>query len=237
MKKATLLVTVLIFAGLFAVLLYEAPAHALPIWGSDASEELTGSRNSLAGEGVDATQQWDNGGFTIEWDISQGSDDLWTYIYTVTADTKDLSHFILEVTDDEYPFNIFDGTSLPYEGPYRYDSGTSSSSNPLMPNPIYGVKFDFGDTEVTYTMVTDSAPVYGVFYTKDGKDGSGVYDVVAWSTALNSGDYKVNESLTTTDFIVRPDGAPIPEPSTVLLVGTGLLGIIGFGRKRLNKKA
>ena len=30
---------------------------------------------------------------------------------------------------------------------------------------------------------------------------------------------------------------PVPEPSTILLVGTGLLGIIGFGRKRLNKKA
>lgn len=31
--------------------------------------------------------------------------------------------------------------------------------------------------------------------------------------------------------------APVPEPSTILLVGTGLLGIMGFGRKRLNKKA
>ena len=33
------------------------------------------------------------------------------------------------------------------------------------------------------------------------------------------------------------DNAPVPEPSTILLVGTGLLGIIGFGRKRFNKKA
>ena len=32
-------------------------------------------------------------------------------------------------------------------------------------------------------------------------------------------------------------GAPVPEPSTVMLVGTGLLGIIAFGRRRLNKKA
>lgn len=27
------------------------------------------------------------------------------------------------------------------------------------------------------------------------------------------------------------------QTATILLVGTGLLGIIGFGRKRLNKKA
>ena len=32
-------------------------------------------------------------------------------------------------------------------------------------------------------------------------------------------------------------GTPVPEPSTVMLVGAGLLGMIAFGRKRLNKKA
>lgn len=225
MKKIVKSMVWLIFSFL-VMSLTAIPAKALPIWGSDASGELIGGRTSPAASGVDATQQWDNGGFTLDWAISQGDDDLWTYIYDVTGDTKGISHLILEVTEDDDPFIIYDGTSLPYEGPVEW---SLSRSNPLMPNPIYGVKFDFGDTIVRYTMITDRAPVYGVFYAKDGTDGG--VDVVAWSNALNSSDYKTNEVLTVTDFIVRPDGiTSIPDPAAVFLLGSACL--IGFAAAR-----
>ena len=235
MKLATYLKFVIL---IFFLCLSSLSANAA-VWGSSAHDELISSRSSnMAGgssNGVTATSPWDDGGFDISWDIRQANG-IWTYVYTVNvvedADkVKEVSHFILEVTNDGEQFDILPGSDSPHEGPQWWDE---SGSNPNMPNPIYGVKFDYGGGVVTYTMVTDRAPVYGVFYAKDGRH-SGT-PVVAWVNALNYEDYQTNELLTEMDFIVRPDGVEgngngeVPAPSTIILFGSSLVLLCRFKR-------
>ena len=57
-----------------------------------------------------------------------------------------------------------------------------------------------------------------------------------------SGFYLSQTDVTTLETIyysssldIQPSGAPVPEPSTMLLLGSGLIGILGYGRKKLSK--
>ncbi|MCD6199426.1 MAG: PEP-CTERM sorting domain-containing protein [Deltaproteobacteria bacterium] len=72
-----------------------------------------------------------------------------------------------------------------------------------------------------------------------GSSSSGEYygiaaDGTSYATLSWSGSY---DWIAIDNFTYTSSSEPVPEPSTILLMGTGLLGIIGFGRKRFNKKA
>ena len=174
MKKITqfLMLSLLAVFLCTSVLVFSVVGNvwATPIWGSNARLELIGGRDSgrnsdlgdsyLEGLIATASSGWDNGNFTIGWNITE-SEGKWTYIYNITGPSP--SHFILEVTEDDNSFNTFDNTDS-YEVRGVYSPDTTKSSNPDMPNPIYGVKFE--DEQTIYSITTDRAPVYGVFYAK-----------------------------------------------------------------------
>ena len=168
--------------------------------------------------------------FNISWNVSQDiNTNLWTFEYTLSATRKDVSHFIIEVSDgaaqDDFPQLSANGVPLSFagedsklEGPAHWGIN-QGNSNPGYPSSkeIYGIKFDTGELSTTYQLSTYRSPVWGNFYTKGGNH-KGQF-VHAYNNALAVDNFDSDEKI---DFIVRPNGTPIvPEPGSVVLFLTG----------------
>lgn len=231
MKESTFLLWLLIaLAIVFIILFASSRASAMPIWNTNATNELIGSRN--LGNGIAATGGWTEG-FELKWNITKDNNThLWTYNYTVAmlptveGHIKELSHLIIEVTEGQ-DFSWTEASpGLDSDSPKEY---ICSYTVPL--SSLYGIKFEYESSGIEEagwwlyesSITTPHAPVYGVFAAKNG-----VYDgteTCAWSTALE-GNYKSGTNQV--DFIVRPNGiTTCPEPATCFLVGVGMLGLIG----------
>jgi len=222
-------------------------------WGVPA--ELGGSRSTADSDGVFGSGKWAHGegGLKIDWTILQPGDSdntaypgLYQYTYNITDAVGDslyadpeVSHWILETSEFVTPENwlnyfVFPQGVVPGEDVHfgDWNGGDTGNSNPGIPGPLHGIKFDMGQpSTIDYLFWSTQRPVYGDFYAKDGVGPTYAYNTGFGDDPLDvtDGDY--------TNWIATPDTEPgliIPEPGlSVLALGALLVG--AFARRRQGK--
>ncbi len=77
--------------------------------------------------------------------------------------------------------------------------------------------------------IDDGPYAYGV---ETAELGDGMFSValVSIATRFGGGDFFIRQSDLTISY------TPVPEPGTMVLLGAGLIGLAGLGRKKFAKK-
>lgn len=220
-----------------AVLILAATAattQAAPVYGTSALGELSGIRDQ---DDFDKGGNYATDTLSISWVIQDLGGGSWSYAYTFTGfGPPGISHFILDLTDEKLndPDIVTGETAT---GGVTLDTalGTFSGANPSNPGmagTITGIKFNTTSTptdEFTVSFNSNQAPVYGDIYVKGGSDS------YVNNLGLVSGNHDSDDIQY---FVARPDGnSVVPEPSSIALIGIGLLGLAGHQVRRRRARA
>ena len=211
------------FGVLFGVVLVTGIATAAPItWDMIVGDDVIANGNNIVmgvGNNVDdQSQGFHGGGFIASDSKIAGTFNVWSYdSYSSTDGWYDV--FVVNINQDGY---VFDS---PWVDPVTTDTyaGGMLTTDVNLPGTsvAWGGK-SWQDNTIESLAGTFSLSLNNYDPTKD------VFVSVFWKT-----DY---DELYNSGGCVTVDVAPVPEPATMLLFGTGLAGLAGGAIRRRKKR-
>ncbi len=147
--------------------------------------------------------------------------DNFGYEYVLDLNFSDSSYVVYELNNDSYNYTVYYQSWNNHQGvnshsnPYRYDSGGNQKA--------------VGTFQYISNLSDSDVGFYGGTH----------YALVGFDLGfLNGQEFTAHLTMGCgNDNLMGQGTAPVPEPATVILMGIGLIGVAGFGRKKIKKQA